>query len=89
VSCGEAYNITQRNADYYIDFGREGGRVRENVGKNKSTAEIILAKIKSEKAENRHLDIKKEHKIKFEAFAVGSHLDGANSGHAGSVEAMG
>jgi integrase len=69
VSCGEAYNITQRNADYYIDFGREGGRHRENVGKNKSTAEIILAKIKSEKAENRHLDIKKEHKIKFDVFA--------------------
>lgn len=69
VSCGQTFNITIRNADYYVDYGYQGRRIRENVGKSKSVAETILAKIKTEIAENRYLDVKKEKKIKFEDFA--------------------
>jgi len=69
VSCGKGYDITQRNSDYYIDYSYEGRRIRENVGKSKGMAEIILAKIKSEIAENRHLNVKRENEVKFNDFA--------------------
>ena len=69
VSCGEMFNITQRNSDYYLDYSFQGGRVRENVGKSKATAEIILAKVRSEIAEGKFLDVVRNEKIKFEVFA--------------------
>ncbi len=52
--------------DYYDQFNR---RHREVVGPNKRAAEQALAKRKTEVAENKFLDKKKEEKLKFEDFA--------------------
>ena len=68
ASCGKAFKI-RRNYDYYIDYRYEDGRFRENVGKSKSIAETIIAKITSEIAENRFLNHKREQKIRFDVFA--------------------
>lgn len=85
VFCGEMFNITSRNYDYYIDYAFEGGRFRENVGNSKATAEIILAKIKSNIAEGKHLDVVKKEKIKFEVFAQ-EYLDVHSKQHKKSWE---
>ncbi len=52
--------------DYYDQFNR---RHREGVGPNKRAAEQALAKRKTEVAENKFLDRKKQEKIRFTHFA--------------------
>lgn len=62
--------VYQINGHWGIDYSINGQRVRKIVGPNKKIAELILQKKIVEIAENRHLDIKREQKIKFKDFAV-------------------
>ena len=62
--------IYQKNGSFWIDYPLpDGKRVRKKIGTNKKLAEIILKKRKVEIAENRHLNVRKDNKIKFEDFA--------------------
>ena len=61
--------IYKRDRIWYIDYYDQlGRRHREVVGPNKRAAEQALAKRKTEVAENRFLDRKKQEKIRFEDF---------------------
>ena len=62
--------VFQKNNNYWIDYYVNGRRMREKIGTSKKLAETVLRKRKVEIAENRHLDIKKNAKIKFEDFAI-------------------
>ena len=71
ISCGrchETISIKGQN-NYFIEYYVDGRRRRKKIGSSKSLAEIVLKKRLVEKAENKHLDIKQEEKIKFEDFA--------------------
>lgn len=57
-----------RKGNWYIDYYAQGRRIREKISTNKTLALNVLRKRKVEVAENKHLDIKKQHKIKFEDF---------------------
>jgi len=69
LSCGNPYNITDRNSSYYVDYSYGGRRFREKIGPNKALAETVLSKIQVEIAEGKFLDVKKQQKISFSAFA--------------------
>jgi|CXWL01.1.fsa_nt_gi integrase len=59
-----------KRGNYHIDFrDKAGRRYRQKVGPNKHIAELVLAKKQTEIIENKFFDIKREQKIKFEAFA--------------------
>jgi integrase len=58
-----------KNGNWFIDYYFNGRRKREKVGTSKTLAEIVLKKRKVEIAEGKFLDIRREHKIKFEDFA--------------------
>jgi integrase len=55
-----------KGENWYIDYYVNGRRKREKVGPSKKLAETVLKKRKVEIAEGKFLDIKKEHKVKFE-----------------------
>jgi len=57
--------IFLRGKTWYIDTCYKGKRIRKAVGTDKKLAEITLKKVETELIENKWLDIKKEHKIKF------------------------
>lgn len=61
--------IRKRNGKFFIDYYANGRRIRKVVDGSHSLAEIVLKKREVEVAEGKHLDIKKEMKIKFEDFA--------------------
>ncbi len=62
--------IYKRDRIWYIDYYDQlGGRHREVVGPNKRAAEQALAKRKTEVAENKFLDKKRQEKIRFAYFA--------------------
>ena len=61
--------IYKKKKDYYIDYYANGRRIREKIGSSKTLAENVLRKRKVEVAEGKHLDIRKQQKIKFEDFA--------------------
>lgn len=61
--------IYQKDGNWFIDYYANGRRKREKVGTSKALAETVLRKRKVEIAENKYLDIKREHKIKFEELA--------------------
>ena len=61
--------IYKKKNDYYIDYYAEGRRIREKIGPSKTLAENVLRKRKVEVAEGKHLDIRRQQKIKFEDFA--------------------
>src|SRR5580698_10412432 len=61
--------IIKKQDNYYIEYYENGRRKREKIGTSKSLAEMVLKKRLLEIAENKHLDVKKEEKIKFEDFA--------------------
>ena len=61
--------LYKREKIYYIDYYFNGERKREPVGPDKRLAETVLKKRKVEITEGRYLDIKRQHKIKFEDFA--------------------
>ncbi len=54
---------------YGIDYYANGRRYRNLVGPKKALAEAALAKVKTEIAENKFLDKKKDEKIRFDEFA--------------------
>jgi integrase len=58
-----------KNGNWFIDYRVQGRRKREKIGPSKALAETILKKRKVEIAENKYLDIRREHKIKFEELA--------------------
>lgn len=60
--------IWKRGA-WWLDYRFNGRRHRERVGESQMLAENAMHKIRTEIAENKFLDIKKEKKIKFEVFA--------------------
>ena len=62
-------SIRKRGENYFIDYYYQGRRQREMVGSNRKLAEIVLKKRETEIVEGKHLDIKKNYKIKFEDFA--------------------
>ena len=59
----------KKNNDWWIDYYANGRRHREKVGPSKSLAISALNKRKTEIAENKFLDVRKDKKIKFEVFA--------------------
>ena len=62
--------VYKRGKTWYIDYyDQYGKRHREAVGRNKRQAEQALAKRKTEVAEGKFLDKKKQKKIKFKDFA--------------------
>jgi len=61
--------IFYRKKNWYIDYYAQGKRIKKLIGPNRTLALNVLRKKKVEIAENRHLDVKKELKIKFEDFA--------------------
>jgi integrase len=61
--CSAALTI---NPDLWIDYYHHGKRKREKIGPSRVLAETVLAKRKVEIAENRFLDIRKDHKVKFD-----------------------
>jgi len=61
--------IYQKNEIYYIDYYFKSKRKREKIGPNKKVAETVLYKRKTEIAEGKFLDVKKDQKVRFRAFA--------------------
>jgi len=62
-------SVYKKGNTYYIDYYADGKRKRECIGPDKRLAETVLRKRKVEIAEGRHLNIKKNEKIKFREFA--------------------
>ena len=61
--------IYKKKNNFYIDYYANGRRVREKIGPSKVLAENVLRKRQVQVAENKHLDVRKEQKIRFEDFA--------------------
>lgn len=61
--------VILRNGIYFLDYRYSGRRKRKKVGPDKTLAELAMAKIRTQMAENKYLDIKKENNIKFVDFA--------------------
>jgi len=62
--------VFQRGKYYYVLYYHNGKRIKESTKcTSKKTAESILAKRKTQIAENKHLDIRKQEKITFKDFA--------------------
>jgi len=73
--------IYQRGDNWYIDFTFKRQRVRECIGPNKKLAGKVIAKRKTEIAENKYLDVRKEpDPVKFHDFAV-EYLQWAKGAH--------
>jgi integrase len=49
--------LYKRKDVWYVDYTREGKRIRQRVGENRKLAEAVLSKIKVSKVENRFLDV--------------------------------
>lgn len=64
--CGHSLILIK---DWWIDYYVHGRKKREKIGPSRILAEQVLAKRKVEIAENKYLDIKKDHKVRFEDFA--------------------
>ncbi|MCM8772762.1 MAG: tyrosine-type recombinase/integrase [Candidatus Omnitrophica bacterium] len=62
--------VFQIGKTWYIDVSYKGKRIREAVGKDKKLAITILKKKEIELIENRHLDIKRNAKVKFSDFST-------------------
>jgi len=63
--------VFQRGDNWYIDFRFKGQRVRECIGPSRKIAEAVIAKRKTEIAENKFLDVRKElQPVNFHDFAV-------------------
>ncbi|MDD5269766.1 MAG: site-specific integrase [Candidatus Omnitrophica bacterium] len=62
--------VILKRGNWWIDYRVNGKRHRKKIGPNKTLAENIFAKTKAQIVENKYLDIKKEHKVKFEELAT-------------------
>ena len=69
VRCGQPIISNPKKCIYYIDYYVGYKRFREKVGPSRTLAETVLKKRQVETAENKHLDIKRDLKIKFDDFA--------------------
>ncbi|MBU2541336.1 MAG: tyrosine-type recombinase/integrase [Candidatus Omnitrophica bacterium] len=58
-----------KKGNWWIDYYANGKRIRQKISSSKVLAEQVLKKRLVEVAENKHLDVRKELKIKFEDFA--------------------
>jgi site-specific recombinase XerD len=64
-------SVYKRGENWYIDFTFHGHRVREMIGPSRKGADKVIAKRKTEIAENKYLDKRKElEPIKFHDFSV-------------------
>jgi integrase len=61
--------VYKRGNVYYISYSLNGTRIQRAISTDRKLAETVLQKKKVEIAEGKHLDVKKEQKIKFEDFA--------------------
>jgi len=61
--------IFKRGKNWGIDYILNGRRKREMIGPNKALANNVLRKRMIEVLENKHLDIRRNSKIKFDEFA--------------------
>lgn len=61
--------VIKKDGKYIIDYRHNGRRVRKRIGPNKAVADKVWAKIQVEIAENRHLNIKRQQKVRFSEFA--------------------
>jgi len=61
--------IYQRGKNWYIDFTFKKQRIRESIGPSRKGAEKVIAKKKTEIADNKFLDVRKEpDPVKFHEF---------------------
>lgn len=60
--------VFKKRNQWWIDYRTEGRRVRIPVGESKKLAQNVLSKKLTEIAENRHLDVQRTQKVKFEDF---------------------
>lgn len=58
--CAHEFNITDKNATYYIDYCRDGKRLREKIGPDKTLAEAALSKRQTQITENKFFDVRRE-----------------------------
>ncbi len=61
--------VVYKNGYYRLDYRFNGHRYRKKVGPYKALADSAWAKIQTEIAENRFLDVKKTKQVRFEDFA--------------------
>jgi hypothetical protein len=61
--------VFKKGDNWYMDYRIQGRRIRKKIGSNKKLAENVLHKKKTEIAENRFLDVRKNEKIRFKDFA--------------------
>lgn len=61
--------VYKRGDVFYISYSLNGKRIQKAISTDRKLAEAVLQKHKVEIAENKHLDVKREKKIKFEDFA--------------------
>lgn len=60
--------IFEKRNKWWIDYRSEGRRIRIAIGTSKKLAQSVLSKKLTEIAENRHLDVQRTQKVKFEDF---------------------
>ncbi|MDE2010364.1 MAG: site-specific integrase [Candidatus Omnitrophica bacterium] len=69
TQCKKKIVVNPAKGNFFIELYAGGRRIREKVGSSRKLAETVEAKRKLEIAEDKFLDTKKFHKIKFEDFA--------------------
>ncbi len=67
--CPHCSGVLDIDKNWWIDFYADSRRKREKIGTSRVLAEKVLAKRKVEVAENKYLDIKKQHKTTFRELA--------------------
>ncbi len=65
TTCPACSHALDMGRDWWIDFYADSRRKREKIGPSRSLAEQVLKKRQVEVAENKYLDIKKQHKTTF------------------------
>lgn len=61
--------VVFKRGNYWLDYRHSGHRYRKRVGPYKALADNAWAKIRTEMAENKFLDVKKIKQVRFEEFA--------------------
>jgi len=61
--------VVPKKGSYWLDYRVDGKRYRKKIGINRSVAEAAWAKVQTEIAENKFLDIKRFKPLRFEEFA--------------------
>jgi len=61
--------VVKKRGTWWVDFRYECKRHRRKIGPSKAMADKVWAKIQTDIAENRFLDVKRTQMVKFEVFA--------------------